>query len=74
MNKNNTTLDKLINNFKKLNSIDLKEYALSILENQYLENRRNEISDNAKKTFTQHKKGLIKKGNSEELFKDLESD
>jgi ribosomal protein S1 len=68
-----TTLDKLIDDFKQLPLND-KEYAVDIIKKQLIEAKREAIAGRAKEAVANLKKGMIKKGTVKELYRDLESD
>ena len=66
-------LNKIIDDFSHL-ALDDKEYALEIIQKQFIETRREAIAKRAKEATTNFKKGAVKRGTVRELYKDLESD
>jgi len=68
-----TTLDRLIDDFKQL-PLDDKEYAIEVIKKQLIEAKRDAIAKRAKEAMTNLKKGMVKRGTVQELYKDLESD
>lgn len=69
----NAILNKLIEDFSQLPLND-KEYAAEVIKKQLIEAKREAIAKRAKEAMTNLKKGLIKRGNIKDLYKDLESD
>jgi len=69
----NTILNKLIEDFSQLPLND-KEYAAEVIKKQLIEAKREAIAKRAKEAMTNLKKGLIKRGNIKDLYKDLKSD
>jgi len=67
------SVNKLIEDFEKL-SIGDKEYTIDVIKKQLVETKRNAVAKRAKEARANRKKGLVKSGSVEELFKDLESD
>ena len=68
----NTTLNKLIDDFSQLDLED-KEYAVDVIKKQLIEAKREAIAKRAKEAMTNLKKGIIKRGTGEKLYRDLES-
>ncbi len=69
----NVTLNKFFTDFSSL-PLDDKEYAVTIIEKQLVEAKRDAIAKRAKKAMANVRKGAVKKGTVEELYKDLEID
>ena len=69
----NASLNKLISDFNVL-PLDEKEYAISIIEKQLIDAKREAIAKRAKKAMSNFRKGAVKKGTVKELHKDLEID
>ncbi|MBI4684763.1 MAG: hypothetical protein HY755_06150 [Nitrospirae bacterium] len=69
----NSTIDKLIDDFRELPLND-KEYAVDIIRKQLIDAKRESIAKRAKEAMANFKKGMIKRGTTRELYKDLESD
>jgi len=68
-----TALNKLIEDFSQL-PMDDKEYAVDIIKKQLTEAKRDAIAKRAKEAMTNLKKGAIRKGTVQDLYKDLEID
>ena len=68
-----TEINKLVENFDHL-TLDDKEYAIDVLKKQIIDDRRFSIAKMAKKTLSNHIKGLTKNGTVKDLYKDLECD
>jgi hypothetical protein len=69
----NVTLNKVIDDFRKL-PIEDKQYVIDIFEKEMIDLKREAISRRAKRAILNLKKGTVKKGTIEELYKDLELD
>ena len=67
------SLNKLIEEFNNL-SLEDREYAVSIIEKQLIDAKREVISIRVKKALGNYKKGICKTGSVSDLYKDLESD
>ncbi|TVM00263.1 MAG: hypothetical protein CV087_14955 [Candidatus Brocadia sp. WS118] len=67
------TLNKLIEDFSQL-PLEDKEYAIDIIKKQLAEAKRDVIAKRAKEAMSNLKKGLIKRGNVKDLYKDIEGD
>ncbi len=67
------TVDKVLEEFNQL-PLEDEEYTIEIMKKQLIEKKRVGILMRAKEAESNLKKGLFKKGNVEELYKDLESD
>ena len=68
-----TALNKLIEDFTQLPMED-KKYAVDIISKQLTEAKRDAIAKRAKEAMANFKKGAIRKGSVQDLYKDLESD
>jgi ribosomal protein S1 len=68
-----TALNKLIEDFSEL-PMDDKEYAVDVIKRQLIEARRDAIAKRAKEAMANVKKGAIRKGTVQDLYKDLEID
>lgn len=68
-----TALNKLIDDFSQL-PMDDKEYAVDVIKKQLTEARRDAIAKRAKEAMANLKKGAIRKGTVQDLYKDLEID
>jgi len=68
-----TALNKLIEDFSEL-PMDDKEYAVDVIKRQLTEARRDAIAKRAKEAMANVKKGAIRKGTVQDLYKDLEID
>jgi ribosomal protein S1 len=68
-----TALNKLIEDFSHL-PMDDKEYAVDVIKKQLAEAKRGAIARRAKEAMVNLKKGAIRKGTVEDLYKDLEID
>ena len=68
-----TALNKLIEDFSQL-PMDDKEYAVDVIKKQLTEAKRDAIAKRAKEAMTNLKKGAIRKGTVQDLYKDLEID
>ena len=68
-----TALNKLIEDFSQL-PVDDKEYAVDVIKKQLTEAKRDAIAKRAKEAMANLKKGAIKKGTVQDLYKDLEID
>ena len=66
-------LNKLIEDFSHL-PMDDKEYAVDVIKKQLTEAKRDAIAKRAKEAMANLKKGAIKKGTVQDLYKDLEID
>jgi hypothetical protein len=66
-------LTKLIDDFSHL-PLEDKEYAIDVITKQLIEAKRDAIARRAKQAYTNLKKGLVKKGNLNALYEDLEND
>jgi hypothetical protein len=69
----NVTLNKVVDDFRKL-PIEDKQYVIDIFEKEMIDLKREAISRRAKRAILNLKKGTVKKGTIEELYKDLELD
>jgi len=69
----NTTLNKIIEDFSSL-PLDDKEYALELIRKQLIESRREAIAKRAEEAVANLKKGMVKKGTVQDLYRELESD
>ncbi len=67
------SISRLIDDFGHL-KLDDKEYAVDIIKKQLLEAKRQPIAKRAREAMTSIKKGMVKKGNVKDLYRDLESD
>ena len=67
----NTALNKLIEDFEGL-SVDEKEYALDLVKKQLIEAKRNALAKRAREAVAHLRKGRVKKGTVNHLYKDLE--
>jgi len=67
------TLNKIIGDFSRLPLND-KEYIAEVLEKQLIEAKREAIEKRAKRALANLKKGKVKRGTIQELYKDLELD
>ncbi len=52
--------------------IDDKEYAVDVIKRQLTEAKRNAIAKRAKDAMVNLKKGAVRKGTVQDLYKDLE--
>lgn len=68
-----TALNKLIEDFSQL-PMDDKEYAVDVIRKQLTEAKREAIGKRAKEAMANLKKGAIRKGTVQDLYKDLEID
>jgi hypothetical protein len=73
MSMGGVTLNKFFTDFSCL-PLDDKEYAVTIIEKQLVEAKRDAIAKRAKKAMANVRKGAVRKGTVEELYKDLEID
>jgi hypothetical protein len=69
----NATLNKVIDDFRKL-PLDEKEYVVDIIEKQMIEAKREAISRRAKRAILNLRRGAVKRGAVQDLYKDLELD
>jgi hypothetical protein len=67
------SLNKLIEEFNNL-SLEDREYAVSIIEKQLIDAKREVISIRVKEALGNYKKGICKTGSVSDLYKDLEGD
>lgn len=67
------TLNDVLKDFSLLPLSD-KEYVVEIMEKQLIEAKRDDIAKRAKKAMKNLKKGAVKKGTVENLYKDIELD
>ena len=67
------TIDSLIGKFDSLKQEE-KEFAMDILKKIFAESRRKDIAKRAKNATRNLKAGKVKKGNTSELYNDLEND
>jgi ribosomal protein S1 len=68
-----TALNRLIEDFNEL-PMDDKEYAVDVIRKQLTEAKRNAIAKRAREAMANFKKGTIRKGTVQDLYKDLEID
>ena len=68
-----TALNKLIEDFSHL-PMDDKEYAVDVITKQLAEAKRGAIARRAKEAMVNLKKGAIRMGTVQDLYKDLEID
>ena len=68
-----TTLNKLIEDFSQL-PMDDKEYAVDVLKKQLTEAKRDAVAKRAREVMANFKKGAVRKGTIQDLYKDLEID
>ncbi len=68
----NTTINTVIENFNSL-LLEEKEFAVDIIRKVYSEAARDAISARARKAVENLKKGKVKRGNINDLYKDLEN-
>jgi hypothetical protein len=68
-----TALNKLIEDFSHL-PMDDKEYAVDVIKKQLAEAERDAIARRAKEATVNLKKGAVKRGTVQDLYKDLEID
>jgi len=68
-----TALNKLIEDFSQL-PMDDKEYAVDVIKKQLTEAKRDAIAKRAKEAMANLKKGAVRKGTVQDLYKDLEID
>jgi len=68
-----TALNKLIEDFSQL-PMDDKEYAVDVIKKQLTEAKRDAIAKRAKEAMANFKRGAIRKGTVQDLYKDLEID
>jgi ribosomal protein S1 len=54
--------------------MDDKEYAVDVIKKQLIEAKRDAIAKRAKEATANFKKGAIRKGTVQDLYKDLEID
>ncbi len=64
------TLDRVLDEAEHL-EIDDREYLLDILSKRLVEQKRMEISKRVKEAVKAYKEGNVKRGNLENLWKDL---
>ena len=67
------TLNRIIDDFNELPFED-REYAIELIQKQLIEAKRERIVRRVKEAETNLRKGKVKKGTMEDLFKDLEND
>jgi hypothetical protein len=67
------TLNRIIDDFNELPFED-REYAIELIQKQLIEAKRERIVRRVKEAETNLRKGKVKKGTIEDLFKDLEND
>lgn len=68
-----TTLNRLIEDFEEL-PLEDKEFALELIQKQLIEAKRESIVRRAKEAESNARKGEVKRGSIEDLFRDLEND
>lgn len=69
---NPVNVNTVIENFNAL-LFEEKEFALEIINKEYIEAAREAILTKANKATQNLKKGKVKKGNLSDLYKDLEN-
>jgi hypothetical protein len=67
------TLNRIIDDFNELPFED-REYAIELIQKQLIEAKRERIVLRVKEAQTNLRKGKVKKGTIEDLYKDLEND
>ena len=67
------TINTLIDDFNAL-LLEEKEFALELIKKAFAESEREAIYKSAMKSKENYKKGKVKRGNVQDLFKDLEND
>jgi hypothetical protein len=67
------TLNRIIDDFNELPFED-REYAIELIQKQLVEAKRERIVRRVKEAETNLRKGKVKRGTMEDLFKDLEND
>jgi len=67
------TLNRIIDDFNELPFED-REYAIELIQKQLIEAKRERIVRRVKEAETNLRKGKVKRGTMEDLFKDLEND
>ncbi len=67
------TLNRIIDDFNELPFED-REYAIELIQKQFIEAKRERIVRRAKEAETNLRKGKVKRGAIEDLLKDLEND
>ena len=67
------TLNRIIDDFNDL-PLEDREYAIELIQKQLIEAKRERIVRRVKEAETNLRKGKVKKGTIEDLFKDLEND
>ncbi len=67
------SLNKLIEEFNNL-SLEDREYAVSVIERQLIDAKREAIFIRAKEALGNYKRGNCKDGSVSDLYKDLEND
>jgi len=67
------TINRIIDDFNELPFED-REYAIELIQKQLIEAKRERIVRRVKEAETNLRKGKVKRGTMEDLFKDLEND
>ena len=67
------TINNIIEEVNQLPFQDI-EYLSEIINKQLIEKKRDELCHRSKEAFANYKAGKIKKGNYNDLLKDLEND
>jgi len=65
------TINKFIEDFIVL-PLEEKEYLIEIMQKQFIEEKRDNIAKRSVECMENFKKGSVKKGSVEDLYKDLE--
>ena len=73
MNIANATLNKVIDDFRKL-PLDEKKYVIDLIEKQMIEAKREAIFRRSKRAILNLKRGAVKRGTVKDLYQDLELD
>lgn len=68
-----TSINTVIENFNSL-QLEEKEFAVDIINKVYAEAAREAILNKSKTAIENNKKGKVKKGNLNDLYKDLVND
>lgn len=71
--KMESILDSVIENFEKL-SLEDKEFTFDLIRKQLIEAEREAIFFRAQEAIDNFKKGNVRKGTVEDLYKDIEDD
>lgn len=66
-------LNKFLESFEKLET-DEKEYAIEVINKKMSDENRKKIIDRVKEVKRNIRKGKVKKGSADDLYKDLEND